>query len=140
MNAHAKIEPISREDQIVDQMRANIRAFKASPRQGYNPLDAQRDALEMDMSWQACTRPAAAILKLGLIESVASSAFTHIEDEWHRSRVNDTVARQIGTIIRWLEREFGLNADDTNRDYYHPDYSERRAWCLDPKDETVVLP
>ncbi|MGN6307347.1 MAG: hypothetical protein ACTHNH_21220 [Mesorhizobium sp.] len=140
MNAHAKIEPISRADQIVEQINANIRAFNASPRQSYNPLDAHREALEMDMSWQACTGPAAAILKLGLIESVASSAFSHIEDEWHRSRVDDTVSRQIGTIIRWLEREFGISPDDPNRDYYHPDYSERRAWCLNPKDDTVVLP
>jgi len=140
MNAHTKIEPASRADQIVDQIRDNIRRFNASPRQSYNPLDGQRSALAEDMSWQACTSPAAAILKLCLIGSDASAAFSYLDNPQHQASVDDTVSRQIGTIIRWLEREFGISRDDPIRNYYHPDWSEHSAWDRDHKDESVVLP
>ncbi len=140
MNAHAKIFPAARADQIVELIRDNIRNFNASPRQSYNPLDSHRDALEEDMSWQACTSPAAAILKLCLIGSVASSTFSFLENEQQQNRADDTVSRQIGTIIRWIEREFGISRDDPIRGYYHPEYSEVSAWDLGHKEEEVVLP
>jgi len=139
MNVHAKIEPAGRADQIVEQIRNNIRAFNASPRQSYNPLDAHRAALEEDMSWQACTSPAAAILKLCLIYSEASAAFTHLENDQHRRSLDDNISRQIGTVIRWIEREFGATPG-ADREHYFPEYSERRAWDHEPTDDTVVLP
>src|SRR5690606_38495488 len=135
-----KISPMSRADQIVEEISANIRAFNASPRQSYNPLDAHRNALAEDMSWQACTSPSAAILKLCLLQSEAGCSLSNLEDEQMRYWTEDYISRQIGTVIRWIEREFGIESDDPIRKYYHPEYSERRAWDHDFKDEMVVLP
>ncbi|MGB3645710.1 MAG: hypothetical protein WBG88_02630 [Mesorhizobium sp.] len=140
MNAHTKISPTPRADQIVELIRDNIRACSTpSEKAAYTPLDECRYALEEDMSWQACTSPAAAILKLCLIASTASCALSHLTDERLQCLTDDNIAREVGTIIRWIEREFGLSPE-TIRDYYHTDRTERSAWGKDRSDETSILP
>jgi hypothetical protein len=83
--------------------------------------------IEHESSWLPCRSAPAALAKLAMMESVVGTELLQLEgDMW--DKMNDYLNRQVGSVIRWIEREYAIKREDYRLDYYHPDACERRAW------------
>lgn len=136
MNAHAKILPANRTDETVANIRQCVTDWYAADNARHEPrrrLAVNRmDGLMHELSWLPCRSPGAAIAKLYSMESDIGCALSHL-DEVKFMGIEQLLERHVGSVIRWIEAEFGIRREDVlGGDYFGSDRTERRAWGLDP--------
>lgn len=145
MNAHTKINamPADRMDEIVSQLSTNIaswrRADEVGDRYAEKRLSSRRQVIEAESSWLPCRGAAAALVKLCTMEADVEAALTHIEDEDLQMQTVDLLGRHVGSLIRWIEQEYGIRREDYQLQFYHSDRTERAAWCMG-NDEGEKIP